>query len=421
MKIAIFTDCYLDLTGGIRTSIDAQKSELEKRGHTVYIFTSSFPRPAEELKLLAKKNIFPVPSCRLCFRGLTPVSRRPAIVEQWIMKYFPEIQDFDIFYLHYEAGVSIAGLHLGRALNIPTVQVMHGREDVGETQIIPFGFRSIVAFLLNWFHSWYIPHEKIITKDNYLANSYAKTKMWTLMVNHANYADLVITPSEHFKKKLVHYGVDRVVKVFPNSLSESHYPANPKVKTLKPGQTIHMIWHSRVSAEKRIIPFLKALDELDEDYQLDVYGNGGDYFRAKRFASLHRLNVVFHGNTDFKTISVKLPKSHLDILASYNFDTFGMALIEAEAAGVPVFFCDPDMKEVVPKGSYVLSKNETPEEMANALSDLIEHPERIQKMSEVMLAHREEVLISHRIETLEKIFESVLFKKPKNKSTSSKE
>ena len=149
MKIAFFSDCYLDLTGGIVSSINAQKAALEQNGHTVYIFSSSYPKSHEELQKLAKTNIFPVPSCRLCFRGFTPVSRRPRIIEKWLLKTHPEIKDCDIFYVHYESGCSIAGLRLGKQLKIPTVQVMHGREDMGEAGIIPFGLRTIVACLLN--------------------------------------------------------------------------------------------------------------------------------------------------------------------------------------------------------------------------------------------------------------------------------
>ena len=152
MKIAIFSDCYLDLTGGITSSINAQKAALEKNGHTVYIFSTSYPKSTEERQKLSQNCIFPVPSCRLLFRGLTPVSRRPKIIEKWLFKEHPEIKDFDIYYIHYESGCSIAGLRLGKQLHIPTVQVMHGREDMGVTNIIPFGFRTIVATLLNWFH-----------------------------------------------------------------------------------------------------------------------------------------------------------------------------------------------------------------------------------------------------------------------------
>ena len=410
MKIAIFSDCYLDLTGGITSSINAQKQALEDLGHTVYVFSSGYPRPQEDLRKLASRNIFQVPSCRFFIRGVTPISRRPNIVENWLVKYHPEIQDFDVFYIHYEAGCSIAGMKLAKRCRIPIVQVMHGREDVGEANIIFAGFRTIVASLLNWAHSWYIPHKTIINCDNYLATTTAKAKMWTIMVNHANYADVVLTPSDHFRQKLIHYGVKKDIKVFPNGIADENFPKNPEVKKLEKRQTLRMIWHSRVSGEKRIMAFLQALRSLDGDYRLSVYGNGGDLSRAKRYASRYDLNVVFHGNTDYRTITVKLPKSHLDILASYNFDTFGMTLIEAESYGVPVFFCDPDMQEIVPPGSFVMSADPSPAAIADALNDLLAHPERIEKMSQIMLKHRDEVLISNRIKSLIKIFNGIIKK-----------
>ena len=154
MKIAIFSDCYLDLTGGIVSSISAQKAALEAAGHTVYIFSTSYPKSKETRQKLAKNCIFLVPSCRWFFRGLTPVSRRPGIIEKWLLREHPEIKNFDIFYVHYEAGCSIAGLRLAKRLHIPSVQVMHGREDVGEASLIPKGLRTFVATMLNLFHSW---------------------------------------------------------------------------------------------------------------------------------------------------------------------------------------------------------------------------------------------------------------------------
>ncbi len=410
MKIAFFSDCYLDLTGGIVSSINAQKAALEARGHTVYVFSTSYPKSPKELKALAKQNIFPVPSCKLCFRGLTPVSRRPGIIEHWLLTEHPEIQQFDVFYIHYESGCSIAGLRLGRRFHIPTVQVMHGREDMGEADLIPFGFRTIVATLLNWFHSWYLSHPIRVRRDNYLADTIAKAKMWTMMVNHANSADLVLAPSQHFLKKLIHYGVTQPHQVFPNGFPDSKSPIDPPVKVLSPGEELKIIWHSRVSNEKRLLPFLEALVHVVGKYRLDVYGDGNALARAQRFSKKHHLNVVFHGNVPFKELTGAIAGSHLDILVSYNYDTFGMTLIEAEAYGVPVFFCDPDMKEVVPAGSFIMSKDRSPASMAAALNGLINNPEQIEKMSRVMLAHRCEILISNRIVQLEKIFDSIVSK-----------
>ena len=259
------------------------------------------------------------------------------MIQRWLIDNHPELKDFDVFYVHYEAGCSIAGLRLARKLGIKSVQVMHGREDMGETNIIPWGLRTVVAWGLNWLHSWYLPHTKKVTRDYRWADSIAKAKMWTMMVNHANYADKVVTPSEHFRKKLMHYGVSKPVEVVPNGYPDAKFPAEVRVKKLEADETLRIIWHSRVSAEKRMMPFLRALGEVQGRWQMDVYGGGRDYFRAKRYARRHHLPVEFHGNAEFKVVQEAISRAHLDVLVSYGFDTFGMTLIEAEAMGVPVF------------------------------------------------------------------------------------
>ncbi|MBR3252831.1 glycosyltransferase [Candidatus Saccharibacteria bacterium] len=402
MKIAIFSDCFLDLTGGIVTSISAQKEELENRGHTVYVFSSSYLKTASETAKLNKENIFPVKSCRFIGRGLSPIARRPGIVEKQIIKEHPEVKDFDCFYVHYEAGCSIAGLRLGKKLKIKTIQVMHGREDIGEQNLVPAGLKTIVAILLNWFHSWYLPHPTKVKRDNYLATTIASAKMWTIMVNHANFADLVLTPSEHFRKKLIHYGVKKPFHTLPNGILDKDFVTNLSPKTLKPGEELRIIWHSRVSAEKRILPFLKALIKVQGKYRLDVYGDGNDLKRAKNFAKKYQLNVYFHGVKSFRDVYPKIIKSHLDVLISYNFDNYPMTLIEAESAGTPVLFVDPDMAEVAPKAGSILTKDPNSDSIAAALNDLIKHPEKIQQMSKAMLKHRDEVRVSNIINKLER-------------------
>ena len=400
MKIAFFSDCFLDLTGGIVTTITAQKKELESRGHTVYVFSSSYPKTPAETAKLKKENIFPVKSCCVFGRGLTPIARRPKIIEKQILKAHPEIKNFDCFYVHYEASCSIAGLRLGKKLNIKTIQVMHGREDIGEQNLIPAGFKTIVATLLNWFHSWYLPHPIKIKKDNYLATTTAGAKMWTLMVNHANFADTVLTPSEHFKQKLLHYGVKKPLKVLPNGVLDELFVPDLKPRVLNPGEPLKIIWHSRVSKEKRIMPFLEALLKVDGRYELNVYGDGNDLRRAQKYTKKHGLKVKFHGPSKFDKIYPEIIKSHLDVLNSYNFDTFGMTLVEAESAGTPALYVDPDLKEIVPAAGSILTKSQSPQDVADAINEIIKNPTQITKMSNAMLRYRDEVRVSKVVDKL---------------------
>jgi glycosyltransferase involved in cell wall biosynthesis len=409
MKIAFFTDAYLDITGGVQTAVEAQKRTLEKLGHTVYLFTPGFKRTDAQIKQLEKQNIFVVPTCRFLFRGVIPVARRPRVVEKWILKNHPEIKEFDVFHVHYEAGCSIAGIRLARKFGIPVVQTMHGREDVGMESLIPYGLRSFVSSSLNCFHSWYLPHKTKVKKDNYLAPTRARAKMWSLMVNHANQADLVLTPSEHFRKKLIHYGVSCPTAVLPNGVADMRFE-RIEARNLRADEPMRIIWHNRVSSEKRLLPFLEALELAGGNYVMDVFGDGNELEKARRLVERYKMPVKLHGATSFDRLIAKLRESHLDVLTSYNYDTFGMTLIEAEVAGVPVFFCDPDMEEVAAPGGYVKSNGVDAESMAKALKDLMAHPERVEKMSMAMLKHRDKVRQSERVQTLLLYYKKVIKK-----------
>lgn len=405
MKIAFFTDSYLDLTGGIVTSIDAQKEALEKLGHTVYLFSTGYSRSKAERERLAKNHIFVVPTCKVFFRGLTPISRRPRIIEKWILKNYPEVKDFDVFHVHYESGCSIAGVRLGYQLKIPVVQTMHGREDMGLNGMFPFGMRSFIAMHLNRFHNLYLPHDINIKKDHDLAPTYARGRMWTLMVNHANMADVVLTPSKHFKKKLESYGVKHDIKVVSNGINDELIPKKVNVRELKDGETLKILWSSRFSAEKRGLKFLEALKDVDFPYELHAFGTGNELMLAKNYAKLNHMNVVFHGDAERAELFEYMKNSHLNVLASYNFDNQPMTMLEAETTGLPILICDPDMLEVTTKDGVFLADGPEPEKITKALNEIYAHPEMIKKMSEAMIKNRDEARQSKQIERLIKIYE----------------
>ena len=95
---------------------------------------------------------------------------------------------------------------------------------------------------------------------------------------------------------------------------------------------------------------------------------------------------------------------HLSAIVSYGFDTQGMTLLEAAAGGLPVFFCDPDMKEVVPARGTVFAKTPAPADMAAALIDLCAHPERVAKMSAAMRKFRPQVAESVQIDKMLEVY-----------------
>ena len=60
MKIGIFTDTYNPVTSGVVTSINMVEQELKKRGHEVYVFTTSKSIQPNENQTLYMLNSIPL-------------------------------------------------------------------------------------------------------------------------------------------------------------------------------------------------------------------------------------------------------------------------------------------------------------------------------------------------------------------------
>ena len=400
MRIAVFTDIYAPwATGGIVSSIQAQKRELEKLGHTVVVFCPGFDSD--------DPTVVTVPTFKWLKINETAVARTPQEIETAILDQRPEFgREFDLVHAHYEAACSIAGIRLARRFGLPVVQTMHGREDMAIAVNVAPALRFGVAEALDLLHAQCLEHGVEVERDQFQAPTLTRARMWRLMVNHAESADVVVTPTRHFAEKLRHYGVTRPLRVVSNGVDEDLVTQEFQVRRLEEGAPLLMLWNSRVSHEKRIMPFLKAVAQLQRPYHLTVYGDGNDLKKAQRYARQQDLAVEFRGRRPRTEIIRQMGSAQLAIMASYNFDTQGMTLLEAKATGLPVFFCDPNMREVVPEGSYVLAAGPEPEAMAAALEAL--PTGQIEKMSRVMMAHREEALQSAQIQKLLAVYREAL-------------
>lgn len=396
MKIAVFTDLYIPSgTGGIISSIKAQKDELEKLGHEVVVFCPGFENK--------EKNVVLVPCFSFVKVNGAILARGPKKIVQFVLDEYPDFGEFDVVHVNYEASCSIAGILLAKKFGIPLVQTMHGREDMAIQTNVPVGFRGISAFGLERMHAHYLPHTQKVKKDKFLAPTQVRAWMWKMMVNHANNADVVVVPADHFGKKLEHYGVEKPIVLVPNGLPEEFTEPEFPVREYADGDVLRMVWGSRVSNEKRFMEFLQAVKQMKRPYVLYVFGSGNALKPGKRYARKHNLKVKFFGAQPRSKIIKKMKESHLGVCTSYNFDTQGMVLIEAEATGLPAFLCDPTLVEVIPQGGYIIAGGPDATSMAIALDGF--DPKQIEKMSKVMMKHRKETAQSVQIKKLLKAFQ----------------
>lgn len=435
MRIAVFTDAYVDGTGGIPVTIDSQRRYLESLGHTVTIFC---PVRYKDRKGYAKvddslhsaktgktdRYIVGIPSVKLIHPYGSAIGKSVKKIEKWIGKKYPDFdKKFDLVHVHYEFMCSLAGIRIAKHFGLPLVQTMHGREDVGLGANVAHPFQTVSAGVLCEMHEKVLPHSIKIDKDKKLARTKSRAKMWEIMVNQANYADVVITPSEHFAKKLESYGVKKS-KLFPvsNAVSDSlmeNTPSlkDPQIRELKEGEPLRLFWSNRVSKEKRIIPLLRAINLAEHPVTLDVYGDGNQMAKAKRYVQAFDLGekVSFFGQTSHQELMQHMAEAHICVFVSYGFDTQGMSILEARASGLPVLLCDPDLAESAAEGGYILAESKTPRDMAEAMDKICENPDIIREMSKACLASRDEIRQSVIGEMLMMAYELAVKRKNKRK------
>ena len=438
LRIAIFTDVFLGIPGGIPSSIRAQKTALESLGHQVTIFCpgtqQDFENPLSQFGANHDPNIILVPTAKFLVNG-APFSKWTKYVMRFIEKKYPNLAEaFDLFHIHYEATTSMSGLLLAKKYGIKVVQTMHGREDMAIAINVPHPFKTIAATGINLIHrttlksiskksprpDYQNPEPKKSPSLNYqnakiknLAPTIARREMWQMMTRQANLADQVITPSAHFAKKLQLFGVTRPISVISNGIADQEI-ANftPRIRTYQDHEPLRILWFSRLSKEKRILPFLESLriaQELEPDFRFvfTIIGDGNQMSKVRKFCKKHfdEASIKILGTIPHQEILQKYTKDqHLSIINSYQFDTQGLTILEAAACNLPVIYADPDMSEIVPNHGGLCAKSPAPRAMAELLLEIYHQPELIQKLSQNLAASEKTYLQSHQIEKLLKLY-----------------
>lgn len=437
-RIAIFTDVFLGIPGGIPSSIRAQKASLEALGHQVTIFCpgtqKDYSNPLNKFGANHDPNIILVPTAKFLVNG-APFSKWTKYVMRFIEKKYPNLAEaFDLFHIHYEATTSMSGLLLAKKYGIKVVQTMHGREDMAIAINVPHPFKTIAATGINLIHrttlksiskksprpDYQNPEPKKSPSLNYqnakiknLAPTIARREMWQMMTRQANLADQVITPSAHFAKKLQLFGVTRPISVISNGIADQEI-ANftPRIRTYQDHEPLRILWFSRLSKEKRILPFLESLriaQELEPDFRFvfTIIGDGNQMSKVRKFCKKHfdEASIKILGTIPHQEILQKYTKDqHLSIINSYQFDTQGLTILEAAACNLPVIYADPDMSEIVPNHGGLCAKSPAPRAMAELLLEIYHQPELIQKLSQNLAASEKTYLQSHQIEKLLKLY-----------------
>ncbi|WP_125587625.1 glycosyltransferase family 4 protein [Companilactobacillus jidongensis] len=307
MNIGIFTDTYFPQVSGVATSIQTLKNDLERKGNSVYIFTTTDPNVS---KKTIEPNIFRVGS--VPFISFT--DRRIAIRGMFHAVDLAKELKLDIVHTQTEFSMGLMGKFVAKQLKIPFVHTYHTM------------YEDYLHYVLN----------------GHLLKPYHVKQMSRMFLKNASG---VVAPSKQVKSTLDRYDVPAPISIIPTGVDLSEYtkPVNASDIREKLGfseDTPVILMLSRIALEKKIDHMLRSMPELlkyNPDIKLVIVGDGPDMDELVQMSKDLGIsdNVTFTGEVEHDKISPYYHMANI-FVSSSDTESQGLTYIEAIASGLKI-------------------------------------------------------------------------------------
>ena len=310
MRVGLFTDTYFPQVSGVATSIRTLKTELEKQGHTVFIFTTTDKdvNRYEDWQIIRIPSIpfFAFKDRRVAYRGF---SKALEIAKQY---------QLDIIHTQTEFSLGLLGVWVAKELKIPVVHT---------------------------YHTQYEDYVRYIANGMLIRPSMVKY----IVRGFLNDLDGVICPSEIVYDLLTRYKVTTEKRVIPTGIdlakferpeiTSDHIASLRKKLNIAENETM-LLSLSRVSYEKNIQAIIAALPEVLKEtptVKLVVAGDGPylDDLKAQAEKLGIAESIVFTGMIAPNETALYYKAANFFISASTS-ETQGLTYLESIASGTPI-------------------------------------------------------------------------------------
>lgn len=309
MKIGFFTDTYFPQVSGVATSIKTLKTELEKKGHEVYIFTTTDPNAVG-----IEEDIIRMPSVPF----VSFKDRRIVVRGMWYAYLIAKELELDLIHTHTEFGAGLLGKMVGKKLKIPVIHT---------------------------YHTMYEDYLHYIAKGKVVRQSHVKY-FSRLFANHTTG---VVCPSERVIDTLRGYGVTSPMRVIPTGIELEKFERPDITEAMKKelrqdlgilDDEIMLLSLSRISYEKNIQAIVHGLPAIVEKLpqaRLVIVGKGPYMEDLKELVASLSLSDCVHFVGEVPNDEVALYYHAADYFVSASTsETQGLTYTEAMAAGTPL-------------------------------------------------------------------------------------
>jgi glycosyltransferase involved in cell wall biosynthesis len=346
MRIAIFTNNYIPNPYGVTGSIESFRRQLEKMGHTVYIF-APFCKNYED----KNPNVFRYPSFDFKYKISFPL----AIPYSKKMDKIIASLDLDIIHSQHPNLLGSAAKKWAKKKNIPLCFTWHTLYD-------------------KYAHFFPIVPEKIAAA-------------WAIKnaTKYANLSDAVIIPTESIRPIIHNWGVtNKNIFAIPTGVEEEFYQ-NPERNIVRnkfgiKDDEILLLLISRLTEEKNVeFLFRSVIKVLKNNPNTKFLVSGDGYLvpKLKKMVSENNLvnKVFFEGIVKHKELKNYYSAGDIFVYASKS-ETQGMIVSEAMYCGLPIVAIKATgIESLVENNQNGFLVQESEEEFSEAVQKLIDNPE----------------------------------------------
>lgn len=316
MKIGLFTDSYFPQVSGVATSIKTLKEALEKRGHVVYIFTTTDPNTTTIDKHIIRMPSVPFVSFK---------DRRIVIRGMLSAYYIAKELELDLIHTQTEFGVGILGKMVANQMNIPCIHT---------------------------YHTMYEDYLHYIAKGKILRPTHVKMFMRVF----AHHLSGIVCPSLRVVDSLRSYGVKSPLRVIPTGIDLEKFQ-DPKTKDPKKIKELRenlgysddqvlLLSLSRLSYEKNIQEVIHGFKEIHEkipEARLLIVGKGPYEEELQALSEELGLKewVTFTGEVDNSQVPFYYRAADFFVSCSTS-ESQGLTYTEAMACEVQCIVCGND-------------------------------------------------------------------------------
>ncbi|PKP50207.1 MAG: hypothetical protein CVT95_02775 [Bacteroidetes bacterium HGW-Bacteroidetes-12] len=183
-------------------------------------------------------------------------------------------------------------------------------------------------------------------------------------------ADMVLTVSNHLKNEI------EANHIYPKRMEVTYNPVNTELFQLKKNKLFkNIVFAGRLDENKGGLRAIKAFHvfyKTNPDWTFTLCGDGREMNAIKQYVATHKMEsaIAIKGMLKEEEVAAIFQASDV-FISPTQFESFGMAIAEAMACGLPVITTNKTApKEYVTKNNGVLLNVDSIDEMAKALSDI---------------------------------------------------